>query len=79
MKHIYCLLGLFFICYSCSESGESFIDVSDVFVLPEMKTRTVVDEIYNVLGYGYDVTREYLHPLSLLNPVLDIKNEITVV
>lgn len=27
---------------------------------------------YDVLGYGYDVTGEYLHPLSVRNPVLNI-------
>lgn len=36
-------------------------------------TRSAGDGEYDVLGYGYDVTGEYLHPMSVRNPVLDIE------
>ncbi len=72
MRKNYWLLGLLLtICYSCS-------DIEDFSSNPSSKpflsstTRAAGDEKYDVLGYGYDVTGEYLHPLSVRNPVLNI-------
>lgn len=69
MKKFYFLLGVLPIFYSCSEIEE----------LPEVKflssgvtTRLSGDGKYDVLGSGYDVTGEYLNPMSVKNPVLDI-------
>jgi len=38
----------------------------------ELLPRFAGDGEYDVLGMGYDVTGEYLHPLSVKSPVLDI-------
>ncbi|WP_321424718.1 MAC/perforin domain-containing protein [uncultured Bacteroides sp.] len=39
----------------------------------KIKTKSAGDTNYDVLGYGYDVTGEYLHPLSVKCPVIDIE------
>ncbi|WP_195407134.1 MAC/perforin domain-containing protein [Bacteroides congonensis] len=72
MKKIYWLFGLLLaICYSCSELDNFSIEpVSETSL--SSTTRAAGDEKYDVLGYGYDVTGEYLHPLSVRNPVLNI-------
>ena len=36
-------------------------------------TRAAGDEKFDVVGYGYDVTNEYLHPLSVKGPVLNVE------
>lgn len=72
MRKIYWMFGLLAICYSCSEVDDLLIVSSDQSLL-RLTTRAAGDEKYDVLGYGYDVTGEYLHPLSVKNPVLDIK------
>lgn len=73
MKKIYWLFGLLLaICYSCSELDDFPIEpVSETSL--SSTTRAAGDEKYDVLGYGYDVTGEYLHPLSVRNPVLNIE------
>lgn len=72
MKKIYWLFGLLLaICYSCYELDNYQIDPNSGGALSPT-TRTAGDEKYDVLGYGYDVTGEYLHPMSVRNPVLDI-------
>jgi len=72
MKNIYWLLGLLLaICYSCSELDDFPSTPSSESSLLST-TRTAGDEKYDVVGYGYDVTGEYLHPLSVRNPVLNI-------
>lgn len=71
MKKFYWLLGLFLIIYSCTEVEDCF---DDLLFQPSLNpaTRFAGDGKFDVLGYGYDVTGEYLHPLSVRNPVLDI-------
>ena len=71
MKKIHWLFALLSIFYSCSDIEE----LSDhLYPQSSLKptTRYAGDEKYDVLGYGYDVTGEYLHPLSVRNPVLDM-------
>ncbi len=70
MKKLYFLLGALPLLYSCSEI-EKLPDITPL--LPEVTTRLAGDEKYDVLGFGYDVTGEYLHPMSVKNPVLDIE------
>lgn len=73
MKKIYWLFGLLLaICYSCSELGDFPIEPTSEASLNPM-TRASGDEKYDVVGYGYDVTGEYLHPLSVKGPVLNVE------
>lgn len=60
------LLGLM----SCQE--DSFNVSQDINETVTTGSRSAGDGKYDVLGYGYDVTGEYLHPMSVKNPVLDI-------
>lgn len=71
MKKVYWLCALLPLFYSCSEM-EEFTDDSSSQPSSNPTTRFAGDEKYDVLGYGYDATGEYLHPLSVRNPVLDI-------
>lgn len=70
MKKFYFLLGVLLISYSCSEFEEL---PNDQYPLPDAITRLAGDGKYDVLGFGYDVTGEYLHPRSVRSPVLDIE------
>ncbi len=60
------------ICYSCSELEDFLIDSTSVVSWTTM-TRAAGDEKFDVVGYGYDVTNEYLHPLSVKGPVLNVE------
>lgn len=71
MKKIYLLFALLSLFYSCSEL-EDFPNALSPQYSSNPTTRFAGDEKYDVLGYGYDATGEYLHPLSVRNPVLDI-------
>jgi len=73
MKKIYWLLGLLLaICYSCSELDDLPIEpVTQSSLNPT--TRAAGDEKFDVVGYGYDVTGEYLHPLSVKGSVLNVE------
>ncbi len=74
MKKNYWMLGLFFVCFSCSELEEPLdVVVHNLSLTSEATTRVAGDGKYDALGYGYDVTEEYLHPLAVRNPVLDIE------
>lgn len=55
---------------SCQE--DSFYIPEDINEIITAGARSAGDGKYDVLGYGYDVTSEYLHPMSVKNPVLDI-------
>lgn len=68
MKKITSILFFILGLYSCSEIEE----LPDNTVINEQTTRAAGDKEHDVLGYGYDVTGEYLHPMSVKNPVLDI-------
>ena len=70
MKKFYFLLGILFISYSCADFEEL---PDDQYPLPDAITRLAGDGKYDVLGFGYDVTGEYLHPRSVRSPVLDIE------
>ena len=70
MKKFYFVLGVGFISYSCSEFEEL---PDDQYLLSDAITRLAGDGKYDVLGFGYDVTGEYLHPRSVRSPVLDIE------
>lgn len=73
MKKNYWLLGLILaICYSCSEFDDFPVEPITESSL-HSTTRAAGDEKYDVVGYGYDVTSEYLHPLSVKSAVLDIE------
>lgn len=69
MKKFYILLGVLSILYSCS-GIEELPDIQSLS--SEVTTRLSGDGKYDVLGFGYDVTGEYLHPKSVRNPILDI-------
>lgn len=70
MKKLYHLFLFLFIVYSCSELDDL---PSDLSPLGNITTRMAGDSKYDVLGYGYDVTGEYLHPMSVRNPILDVE------
>lgn len=73
MKKNYWLLSLILaICYSCSEFDDFPVEpISESSLLST--TRAAGDEKYDVVGYGYDVTSEYLHPLSVKSAVLNVE------
>lgn len=68
MKLLFFLLLSGSLLISCSNNEEIFEICNS-----ELSPRSAGDEEYDVLGMGYDVTGEYLHPLSVKNPVLNIK------
>lgn len=69
MKNVCLILGVLSVLYSCSNVEE----LPDVHPLSSgVTTRFAGDGEYDVLGFGYDVTGEYLHPLSVKSPILDI-------
>ena len=69
---LYFILGL----YSCSEIEDlpDNTTVNEQTNVNDQTTRAAGDKKYDVLGYGYDVTGEYLHPMSVRNPVLALLN-----
>ena len=59
MKKFYFLLAVLPLLYSCYQEYEeldSFLNEK----VDQINTRTTGDEKYDVLGYGYDITDEYL-------------------
>ena len=66
----YLLIVVLSIFNSCSEIEELPDALSSS---SNVTTRLAGDGKYDVLGFGYDVTDEYLHPKSVKNPVLDIE------
>lgn len=54
----------------CSE--DTFLEISQHTNQSKVSTRTAGDGIYDVLGYGYDITGEYLGEKSTRLKVLDI-------
>lgn len=53
-------------------SDENIIESNSTLFPQSINTRAAGDGVYDVLGYGYDVTGEYLHPMSVKSSVLDI-------
>ena len=74
MKKISLILCFILGLYSCSEIEDlpDNTTVNEQTSVNDQTTRAAGDKKYDVLGYGYDVTGEYLHPMSVRNPVLDI-------
>lgn len=68
MRMKYLMFSFLFAFSACSEI-DGFLPET---VQSEPTTRTAGDGEYDVLGMGYDVTGEYLHPMSVRNPILDI-------
>lgn len=69
MKKSYYLLGFLPLFYSCSEIEDLPNVESSV---SNVTTRTAGDGKYDVLGYGYDVTEEYMGEHSVRLKVLDV-------
>lgn len=72
-KHLLCLVLLSAVA-SCNDKliVENEIDnENEEFQSPI--TRAAGDAQFDVLGYGYDITGDYLNPMSVRNPVLDVE------
>lgn len=64
------LLGLVLSFYSCSDNELEDIQVNKT--ISSLTTRTAGDGIYDVLGYGYDITDVYMGENSTRFKVLDV-------
>lgn len=62
-------LGLFIAACTDSSGFEDLQNFSEKEVMP----RAAGDGIYDVLGYGYDITSDYLGEASVHQPVLDVE------
>ena len=69
MKKLFYWILSSIVLFSCSETELLDNSIDDQLIT----TRASGDGLYDVLGYGYDITKEYLHPMSVCNPVLDIE------
>lgn len=69
MRKIYYLLGVLPIFYSCSELESCHNEIS---LVSDVITRTAGDGKYDVLGYGYDITDEYMGENSVRLKILDV-------
>ena len=73
MKKIHWLFGLLLsICYSCSELDDFSVE-STSESLSTPTTRYAGDEKYDVLGYGYDITDDYMGENSTRLKILDVE------
>lgn len=70
MKKIYLFSLLLLIFSACSDLNEAIIDDP---TNSQITPKSAGDGVYDVLGYGYDVTAEYLHPKAVKFQVLDIE------
>lgn len=71
MKKIFYLVVTLCCLYACSNDVNYSISEEDDLNRPI--SRSAGDSKYDVLGFGYDITGDYLHPESVKNPVLDIQ------
>jgi len=69
MKTFNFLFSILFILYSCSKADDSINSQSS---LPSAATRTAGDGVYDALGYGYDITDEFLGESSTKLKVIDV-------
>ena len=69
MKKLFYWILSSIVLFSCSETELLDNSIDDQLIT----NRASGDGLYDVLGYGYDITKEYLHPMSVCNPVLDIE------
>ncbi|UBD70596.1 MACPF domain-containing protein [Bacteroides sp. BFG-257] len=70
MKKSYYLLGFLPLFYSCSEI-EDLPKVESL--VSNVTTRAAGDGVYDVLGYGYDITDEYMGENSTRLKILDVE------
>lgn len=70
MKKSYYLLGFLPLFYSCSEIEDLPNVESSV---SNVTTRAAGDGVYDVLGYGYDITDEYMGENSTRLKILDVE------
>lgn len=74
MKKIYWLFGLLLaICYSCAELDELSNTEPLATISTTPVTRMPADRKWDALGFGYDITGEYLHVNSIKNKIIDIE------
>lgn len=71
MKKYYLLLALFVGLLSCSQEELEQQDTTSK--QGDKIAKSLVKGPYDALGFGYDITGEYLHPLCVKNPVIDIE------
>lgn len=72
MKKFYFLLAVLPLLYSCYQEYEeldSFLNEK----VDQINTRTTGDEKYDVLGYGYDITDEYLGENAVKLQVINVQ------
>lgn len=70
MKKSYYLLGFLLLFYSCSEIEDLPNVESSV---SNVTTRAAGDGVYDVLGYGYDITDDYMGENSTRLKILDVE------
>ena len=70
MKKFCYLLGFLLLFYSCSEM-ENLPNVESS--VSNVITRAAGDGVYDVLGYGYDITDDYMGENSTRLKILDVE------
>lgn len=70
MKKFCYLLGFLLLFYSCSEM-ENLPNVESS--VSKVTTRAAGDGVYDVLGYGYDITDDYMGENSTRLKILDVE------
>ena len=70
MKKFCYLLGFLLLFYSCSEM-ENLPNVESS--VSNVTTRAAGDGVYDVLGYGYDITDDYMGENSTRLKILDVE------
>lgn len=66
-----CGLSLSLFVAACTDSNE--LENLKGLSSPSVVSRTAGDGVYDVLGYGYDITSDYLGVSAVRQPILDIK------
>lgn len=73
-NNLFACILLLFTMASCSDKLDLEIGNEESLAhTTSVSMRSAGDSKYDVLGYGYDITGDYLHPMSVKNPVLDIE------
>ncbi len=72
-NNLFACILLLFTMASCSDKLDLEIGNEESLAhTTSISMRSAGDSKYDVLGYGYDITDDYLNPMSVKNPVLDI-------
>lgn len=72
-NNLFACILLLFTMASCSDKLDLEIGNEESLAhTTSVSMRSAGDSKYDVLGYGYDITDDYLNPMSVKNPVLDI-------